>query len=73
MQPLEKAHAMSHRALAAAKGDVERLDPSWGTIQAAMYAEVGDQRKSELSAKFVLEGEGRTNEGWTVCQICSDF
>ena len=36
------------------------------TIQVTSCAKFGDQRKSEVTAKFVLEGEGGVNEGWTV-------
>ena len=30
-----------------------------------MYTTIGDQRKSEVAAKFVLDCEG-ANDGWTV-------
>ena len=68
---------MFHRTFVAAKGYVERLEPSWTTIQVTMYAKIGDQRKSEVAGDFVLGGEGRSNEGWTVSsgivnQICTD-
>ena len=42
-----------------------------------MYARIGEQRKSEVAANFVLEGQGLANEGWTLCsgvlrQTCTD-
>ena len=47
-------------------------------MQITMYANVGDARRSEVAAKFVLEGEGHANEGSTLAagvlhQMCTDF
>ena len=75
---LGTAQAMFYRAFALAQGNVKRLDPSWQTIQVTVFANTGDQRKSEVAAKFVRQGEGRANEGWTVylgilSQICTHF
>ena len=73
-----KAQAMLYVAFVAAKGDAGGLEPSWRTIQITVYAVSGDQRTSEVTAKLVLEGEGRTEEGWTVFsriwnQICTEI
>ena len=43
-----------------------------------MFAKIGDQRKSGVAAKIVVEGEGRANEGWTLFlwilnHICTEF
>ena len=63
--PMGKAQATFYKAFEAAKGDVGRLGASWCTIQITMYAKIGDHSKSE-ARNFVLAGEGRANEGWTV-------
>ena len=52
---------MCFKSFEIAEGEVGRLEPSWG-----MYAKLCEQRRSEVAAKFVLEGEGRANEGWTM-------
>ena len=49
-----------------AKGDLGRLQASWLESQITMHATLGDERRSEVSAKFLLEGEGHVNEGWTI-------
>ena len=46
--------------------------------QITLYATIGEQRRSEVAAQFVLEGEGRANEGCTVLsgvlnQMYTDF
>ena len=77
-----KAQAMFYKPFAAARGDTSRTEPSWRTIQITSCAKsrcgVGALRKTEAALKFVLEGEGRANEGWTVFPehlklTCTDF
>ena len=65
-KPMAKAQAMFFKAFDRAKGDVGRLDASWGAIQLTMYATLGEQKGSDMATKLVLDGEGRANEGWTV-------
>ena len=36
---MEEAQALLYRAFEAAKGDVERLEPSWRTVEVTMYAQ----------------------------------
>ena len=43
-----------------------------------MHATLGDESRSEVATKFVLEGEGHATEGWTVMPgvlrpKCTDF
>ena len=55
-----KAHAMFYRPFAAAKGTRS------GRLQITMYAQIGELRRTEAAARFVLEGEGRADDEWTV-------
>ena len=45
------------------------LEANCGTIQITMYAKISSQRRSEVAAGFVSEGESRANEGWTMFPI----
>ena len=65
----EKAQAMSYKAFAAAKTDTDRIQLSWRTIQITESATISALRKTEAAARFVLEGEGRANEGWHVFPV----
>ena len=39
-----------------------RLEAGWRIIQITMYANIGEHKRSEVAATFILEGEGRANE-----------
>ena len=62
-----------------ARGSVGRSEASWGTSQITMYAKIGEQKRSEVVAKFILEGEKavRTKDGRCILvvlnQICIDL
>ena len=56
---------MFFKAFDGANGDGGGLEASWSTIQMTTDAKLGDRRRSEVAAKFVLE-EGRADERWTV-------
>ena len=45
------------------------------TSQITTYAKFGDERRSEVAATFVWEGEYHANESWAIVlgQICADF
>ena len=70
---MEEAQAMFY------KGHVERSQASWEPfIQITMCAKLGEERRSEIAAKFVLEDEGHVNDGWTIVpgvlsQMCTEF
>ena len=57
-----------------------QVEPSQagGRFRSPTTPKVGAVRKTEAAAKFVLEGEGRAIEGWTVFpehlkHTCTDF
>ena len=62
-----------------ARGSVGRSEASWGTSHITMHAKIGEQKRLEVAAKFVLEGEKavRTKDGRRILevlnQICIDF
>ena len=60
---MAKAQAMFSKATEQAKGDLVRLQASWGTIQIVMHAKLGDERWSEVTANVAFEGEGHANDG----------
>ena len=72
-RPIWKAQAMFY------KGYVERSQASWEPfIQITMCAKLGEERRSEIAAKFVLDFEGHVKEGWTIVpgdlsQMCTEF
>ena len=63
---MEKAETMLFKSMEEAKEDLGRWQASWRTIQITMYAKLGEEMQSDIAAKFVLEGEGCVNEGWTI-------
>ena len=54
------------RSLYCCKRDKDRVKPNWGKIQITFYAEIGALRTMEAAARFIVEGEGKVNEIWTV-------
>ena len=52
-----------------ATGDLGILQASWETVQITMYAQIDDESRSEVAAPFVWDGEGHSNEVWTIAPI----
>ena len=61
---------MFYKATDGPTGASGRIQFSWETIQITTYAALVDERKSNVAATFVLDGEGHTNEGWAIVPSC---
>ena len=56
----------------------DTLHASLVTIQITMYAQFGNETRSEVVPTVVLDCEDHTNEGWTIVpgelrQVCTEF
>ena len=79
MKPLGKTRAMFCKTSSVAEKNEGRLEPSWRTIQMTMYTKNGDFGSREAAAWYVVDREGRADEGWTLftgnlqIDVCTDF
>ena len=65
---LGKAQAVFYKALSEASGEKGKIWPSWRKIQVSS-SEVTPDGDRELAAKYVVEGAGHAEEGWTTFPV----
>ena len=65
-------------AVSDAKGDKEKMWPSWRKNSVSFFAEVGPDSGREIAAEYVIEDAGQAEAGWklfpeVLSKICANF